>query len=86
MYFGTTGTPGHHITILSGNMPIKDQIRIGNEIDSDNDLYSDMKNVRASGMSTIVELQCFVSLTVPMIPEVDVSRYSSWKERSLKMK
>ena len=42
MYFGTTGRPGHHITMLRGNMPIKDQCRIGIEIDADNDLYSDM--------------------------------------------
>lgn len=49
MYFGTTGIPGQHITILSGNMPMKDQIRIGHEIDADNDLYSDMKKCKGIG-------------------------------------
>lgn len=49
MYFGTTGTPGHHITILSGNMSIKDQCRIGREIDADDDLYSDMKKCKGVG-------------------------------------
>lgn len=86
MYFGTTGRPGHHITMLNGDIPIKDQCRIGGEIDADNDLYSDMKNVRVSGMSTIVESQCCVFLIAYMILVVEVSQYSSWKERSLKMK
>lgn len=49
MYFGTTGTPGHHITILSGNMSIKEQYRIGREIDADNSLYSDMKKCKGIG-------------------------------------
>lgn len=49
MYFGTTSGPGHHIIMLNGNIPMKDQIRIGNEIDSDNDLYSDMKRCKGIG-------------------------------------
>lgn len=49
MYFGTTGRPGHHITMLSGNIPIKDQCRIGGEIDADDDLYSDMKKCKGIG-------------------------------------
>lgn len=49
MYFGTTSGPGHHITMLSSNIPMKDQIRIGHEIDSDNDLYSDMKRCKGIG-------------------------------------
>lgn len=38
------------------------------------------------GMSTIVESQCCVFLIAYMILVVEVSQYSSWKERSLKMK
>lgn len=49
MYLGTTGTPGRHITILSGNMSIKDQCRIGIEIDEDKDLYSSMKKCKGIG-------------------------------------
>lgn len=49
MYFGTTGSLGHHITMLSGNMSVKDQYRIGNEIDLDNALYSDMKKCKGIG-------------------------------------
>lgn len=49
MYFGTTSGPGHHITMLSNNIPMKDQILIGNEIDSDNGLYSDMKKCKGIG-------------------------------------
>lgn len=49
MYFGTTGRPGHHITMLNGDIPIKDQCRIGGEIDADNDLYSDMKKCKGVG-------------------------------------
>lgn len=49
MYFGTTGKPGHYITMLSGNMPMKDQHHIGSEIDADNDLYSGMKKCKGIG-------------------------------------
>lgn len=49
MYFGTTSGPGHHITMLSNNIPMKDQIRIGHEIDADDDLYSDMKKCKGIG-------------------------------------
>lgn len=49
MYFGTTSGPGHHITMLSNNIPMKDQIRIGHEIDADNALYSDMKKCKGVG-------------------------------------
>ncbi|WP_042370586.1 hypothetical protein [Bacteroides neonati] len=49
MYFGTTGVPGHHITMLSGSMSVKDQCRIGGEIDSDDALYSAMKKCKGIG-------------------------------------
>lgn len=50
MYFGTTGrASGHHITVLNGNMTMKDQCRIGREIDADNNLYSDMKKCKGIG-------------------------------------
>lgn len=49
MYFGTTSGPGHHITMLSNNIPMKDQIRIGHEIDADDNLYSDMKKCKGVG-------------------------------------
>lgn len=49
MYFGTTSGPGHHITKLSNNIPMKDQIRIGHEIDADDNLYSDMKKCKGVG-------------------------------------
>lgn len=49
MYFGTTSGPGHHITMLSNNIPMKDQIRIGHEIDADDHLYSDMKKCKGVG-------------------------------------
>lgn len=49
MYFGTTSGPGHHITMLSNNIPMKDQVRIGHEIDADDNLYSDMKKCKGVG-------------------------------------
>lgn len=49
MYFGTAGELGHRITMLSGNIPIKDQWRIGQEIDSDEGLYSNMKKCKGIG-------------------------------------
>lgn len=49
MYFGTTGKPGHNITMLSGNLQMKDQCRIGREIDADEDLYSGMKKCKGIG-------------------------------------
>lgn len=49
MYFGTTGKPGHSITMLSGNIPMQDQCRIGREIDADNNLYSDMMKCKGIG-------------------------------------
>lgn len=49
MYFGTTSVPGHHITMLSNNIPMKDQIRIGSEIDADDNLYSSMKKCKGIG-------------------------------------
>lgn len=49
MYFGTTGRPGHHITMLNGDITIKDQCRIGREIDADDNLYSDMKKCKGIG-------------------------------------
>lgn len=49
MYFGTTSRPGHHITMLNGNISIQEQCRIGREIDSDDDLYSDMKKCKGIG-------------------------------------
>lgn len=49
MYFDTTGVQGHNITMLSGNIPMKDQWRIGREIDADNNLYSNMKRCKGIG-------------------------------------
>lgn len=49
MYFGTTGKPGHYITVLRGDITMKEQGRIGREIDADNDLYSYMKKCNGIG-------------------------------------
>lgn len=50
MYFGTTGKgSGHHITVLNGSLPIHDQIRVGNELDLDDDLYSNMNKCKGIG-------------------------------------
>lgn len=44
MYFGTTSkASGHHLTVLNGSLAMKDQCRIGQEIDADESLYSDIR-------------------------------------------
>ena len=47
MYFGTTHrSSGHAITMLSGYLNIGEQTRIGNELDSDEKLYSDICKIK----------------------------------------